>query len=72
MRGGGRVVNAAILTLTVIATLTGVTAFATGSDRPSSTLAAVHAASGPGLLLLAPSRIMIARRGIRRPGLRGR
>jgi DMSO/TMAO reductase YedYZ molybdopterin-dependent catalytic subunit len=68
MRGSGRVVNAAILTLTVIAVVTGVTAFATGSDRPSTALAAVHGASGLGLLLLAPSKIMIARRGLRRPG----
>jgi len=68
MRGGGRALNATILTLNVTVMLTGVAAVATGSDRPSSAPAAVHAASGLGLLTPAPSKIMIARRGLRRPG----
>ena len=68
MRGGGRAVKATILTLNVTVMLTGVATSATGSDRPSSALAAVHAASDLGLLAPAPSKIMIARRGLRRPG----
>ncbi|MGQ0575593.1 MAG: hypothetical protein ACT4RN_15535, partial [Pseudonocardia sp.] len=70
MRGSLRLVNAAILILTVIVTASGVLAFAVGAAGPSRALAAVHGASGLGLLLLAPSKIMIARRGLRRPGRR--
>jgi hypothetical protein len=68
MRVRARVVNAGIATLTVILTATGVFAFAAGSEEPAAILTAVHGASGLGLLLLAPWKIAVARRGLRRPG----
>lgn len=63
-----RPVNAALLTLLVMTTGTGWVAFAMGSEPASRVVVALHGASGLGLLLLAPMKIRIARRGLRRPG----
>jgi hypothetical protein len=68
MKGPGREINAALLALLVITTLSGVAAFGTGSEGPAGALVAVHGAAGIGLLLLAPAKASIVRRGLRRPG----
>lgn len=61
-------VNVTLLTLLVIATTSGVLAFAAGAEPGSGVVVAVHGGAGLGLLLLAPAKTAIARRGLRRPG----
>jgi len=68
MRVSTRTVNAAILILSVINVASGALAFALGNRDTAAVVTAVHGASGLGLLLLAPGKIVIARRGLRRPG----
>jgi DMSO/TMAO reductase YedYZ molybdopterin-dependent catalytic subunit len=68
MDRGIRPLNLALLTLLVVATGSGVVAFGVGSPGPARWVVAVHGASGLGLLLLAPAKIIVARRGFRRPG----
>jgi DMSO/TMAO reductase YedYZ molybdopterin-dependent catalytic subunit len=63
-----RLVNGALLALFVIATVTGGLAFAVGAGPAATAVVAVHGACGLGLLLLAPAKAWIARRGLRRPG----
>ncbi len=63
-----RVVDAALLALLVVVTATGVLAFAVGAAPASTVVVGVHGAAGLGLLLLAPVKTRIARRGLRRPG----
>jgi DMSO/TMAO reductase YedYZ molybdopterin-dependent catalytic subunit len=71
MERGIRPLNVALLTLLVVATVSGVVAFGVGSAGSARWVVAVHGASGLGLLLLAPAKIRVARRGLRRAG-RGR
>jgi hypothetical protein len=68
MERATRAVNATVLALFVVATGTGVLAFAVGAPGPARWVTGVHAASGLGLLLLLPAKARIARRGLRRPG----
>ncbi|MGH3565943.1 MAG: molybdopterin-dependent oxidoreductase [Pseudonocardia sp.] len=68
MRRMVRPVNAALLTLLVLTTVSGGLAFGTGTAPAAAALVAVHGAAGLGLLLLAPAKMRIARRGLRRPG----
>lgn len=68
MERATRAVNATILALLVVATGTGVLAFAVGSPGPARWVTGVHAGSGLALLLLVPAKARIARRGLRRPG----
>ena len=68
MDRGIRPLNLALLTLLATATVTGVMAFGAGSPGPARWVVAIHGASGLGLLLLAPAKIRVARRGLRRPG----
>src|SRR5262245_20919322 len=68
MDRGIRPLNVTLLTLLVTATISGVVAFGVGSPGPARWVVAVHGASGLALLLLAPAKICIARRGLRRPG----
>lgn len=68
MERATRAVNVTILSLLVVATGTGVLAFAVGSPGPARWVTGVHAASGLGLLLLLPAKSRISRRGLRRPG----
>ncbi|MDN5751436.1 MAG: hypothetical protein L0H64_23535 [Pseudonocardia sp.] len=63
-----RVVNVPLLVLLVTVTVSGALAFAVGSPGPAEWVVGVHGASGLGLLLLAPAKTVIARRGLRRPG----
>lgn len=65
---GVRSLNATLLTLLVVATGSGVAAFGVGSSDPARWIVAVHGASGLGLLLLAPAKVVVVRRGLRRPG----
>ncbi len=55
MDRGTRPLNAALLTLLVTATISGVVAFGVGFPGPARWVVAVHGASGLGLLLLARS-----------------
>lgn len=68
MERATRAVNVMILSLLVVATGTGVLAFAVGSPGPARWVTGLHAASGLGLLLLLPAKSRISRRGLRRPG----
>jgi DMSO/TMAO reductase YedYZ molybdopterin-dependent catalytic subunit len=68
MDRGIRPLNVTLLTLMVTAMVSGVIAFGVGLSGPARWVVAVHGASGLGLLLLAPAKIRIARRGFRRPG----
>jgi Oxidoreductase molybdopterin binding domain len=68
MDRGIRPLNVTLLTLLVVATISGVVAFGVGLPRPARWVVAVHGASGLGLLLLVPAKILVARRGLRRPG----
>jgi len=68
MERGTRPLNIALLTLLVVATISGVLAFGVGNPSHAKWVVAVHGASGLGLLLLAPAKIIVARRGLRRPG----
>jgi len=68
----GRRVNLALLVLLVLAMGTGVVAFAVGTPVPALVLAVAHAAVGLGLVALVPWKHVIVRRGLRRPGRRGR
>jgi hypothetical protein len=68
MDRGIRPLNVTLLTLLVTATISGVMAFGVGFPGPARWVVAVHGASGLGLLLLAPVKIFVARRGLRRPG----
>ncbi len=68
MARGIRPLNVTLLTLMVVATISGVVAFGVGFPGPARWVVAVHGASGLGLLLLAPAKIRVARRGLRRPG----
>lgn len=61
-------VNVTLSTLLVIATTSGVLAFSAGAEPGSGVVVAVHGGAGLGLLLLAPAKTAIARRGLRRPG----
>ncbi len=63
-----RAVNATIALLIVTTTASGLLAFLVGSPGPARWVTGVHAGSGLGLLLLAPAKARIARRGLRRPG----
>ena len=68
MDRGIRPLNIALLTLLLTATISGVVAFGMGFPGHARWVVAVHGASGLGLLLLAPAKILVARRGLRRPG----
>jgi hypothetical protein len=68
MERGTRPLNVTLLTLLVVATISGVLAFGVGNPSHTKWVVAVHGASGLGLLLLAPAKILVARRGLRRPG----
>ncbi len=68
MDRGIRPLNITLLTLLVTATISGIVAFGAGSPGPARWIVAVHGASALGLLLLAPAKIRVARRGLRRPG----
>ncbi len=68
MDRGIRPLNVTLLTLLVVATISGVVAFGVGFSGPARWVIAVHGAAGLGLLLLAPAKIRLARRGLRRPG----
>src|SRR4029078_6174519 len=68
MDRGIRPLNVTLLTLLVVATISGVVAFGGGFSGPARWVIAVHGAAGLGLLLLAPAKIRLARRGLRRPG----
>ena len=68
MDRGIRPLNVTLLTLLVTATISGVVAFGAGFPGPARWVVAVHGASALGLLLLAPAKIRVARRGLRRPG----
>ena len=68
MERATRAVNATIGLLLVIVTLSGLLAFLVGSPGPARWVTGVHAGSGLGLLLLAPAKARIARRGLRRAG----
>jgi hypothetical protein len=68
MNRATRAVNVTILILLVTVTVSGVLAFAVGAPGPARWITGVHGASGLGLLLLAPAKSLIARRGMRRPG----
>ena len=68
MERATRVVNATIGLLLVTATLSGLLAFLVGAPGPARWVTGVHAASGLGVLLLAPVKARIARRGLRRAG----
>lgn len=61
-----RVVNVTILSLLVVATVTGGIAFLVGSPGPARWVTGLHAGSGLGVLVLAPAKTLIARRGLRR------
>ncbi len=63
-----RPVNVMVLALFVMATASGVLAFAVGSEPASEVVVAVHGASGLGLLLLLPAKTRIAQRGLKRAG----
>jgi DMSO/TMAO reductase YedYZ molybdopterin-dependent catalytic subunit len=63
-----RSVNATLLTLFVFTAATGVLAFALGSAPLENVVVGAHGAGGLGLLVLAPAKARIARRGLRRPG----
>lgn len=71
MNQSSRWVNVGLLALFVITTASGVAAFAVGAEPASRVVVAVHGAAGLGLLLLAPAKFLIARRGLRHRG-RGR
>jgi DMSO/TMAO reductase YedYZ molybdopterin-dependent catalytic subunit len=68
MERGIRPLNVTLLTLLVVATVSGVVAFGLGSPGPARWVVAVHGGSGLAMLLLAPAKFRIARRGLRRPG----
>src|SRR5262245_44327859 len=68
MDRGARALNVTLLTLLATALVSGVVAFGTGFPGPAAGVVAIHGASGLGLLLLAPAKICVARRGLRRPG----
>lgn len=68
MDRGIRPLNFALLTLLVVATGSGVVAFGVGAPGSARWVVAVHGASGLGLLLRAPAKIIVAQRGFRRPG----
>lgn len=63
-----RPVNVTLLALSVITAGTGVLAFAVGTEPAAPVVVAVHGGAGLGMLLLAPAKIGIARRGLARPG----
>ncbi len=63
-----RSVNATLLTLFVITVASGGLAFALGAAPLATVVVAAHGVSGFGLLVLAPAKARIARRGLRRPG----
>ncbi len=63
-----RPVNVALLALFVLATVSGGVAFALGAAPLERVVVVVHGASGLGLLVLAPAKARIVRRGLRRPG----
>lgn len=60
--------NLALLTLLLVTLVTGVLAFGLGSVVPARWLAVTHGAAGFAVLLLAPWKAVIVRRGLRRPG----
>ncbi len=63
-----RVVNVTLMTLFVVAALSGGLAFLAGAQPAAGVIVAVHGASGLGLVVLVPAKVRIARRGLRRPG----
>lgn len=66
MRGGGRVTNLALLSLLAVAFASGWVAFELGGQPARATLV-IHAAAGVAIVLLAPWKALVARRGLRRP-----
>lgn len=68
MDRGIRPLNATLLVLLVTATISGFVAFGMGDPDSAQWVVAVHGASGLGLLLLAPAKFRIARRGFGRAG----
>ena len=68
MERGTRALNFTLLMLLVVAIVSGVLAFGVGNPSHAKWIVAVHGASGLGLLLLAPAKSLVARRGLRRPG----
>ncbi|HVC75845.1 MAG TPA: hypothetical protein VND96_04940 [Candidatus Micrarchaeaceae archaeon] len=65
MRGGGRVTNLALLSLLAVAFASGWVAFELGGQPARATLV-IHAAAGVAIVLLAPWKSLVARRGLRR------
>jgi DMSO/TMAO reductase YedYZ molybdopterin-dependent catalytic subunit len=63
-----RPVNVTLMTLFVVATVSGGLAFLVGAQPASGAIVAVHGASGLGVIVLVPAKVRIARRGLRRPG----
>jgi DMSO/TMAO reductase YedYZ molybdopterin-dependent catalytic subunit len=63
-----RLVNVTLMTLFVVATVSGGLAFLVGAEPASRVIVAVHGASGLGVIVLVPAKVRIARRGLRRPG----
>ena len=63
-----RPVNVTLMTLFVVATVSGGLAFLIGAQPASGAIVAVHGASGLGVIVLVPAKARIARRGLRRPG----
>ncbi len=68
MNRATRVVNVTMLILLVTVTASGILAFAVGAPGAAEWIVGVHGASGLGLVLLAPAKTLVARRGLRRPG----
>lgn len=68
MKRSTRTVNASLLTLLVIATLSGAAAFTLGAAPLSKIIVTVHGVAGWGLVLLVPAKSRIVERGMRRPG----
>jgi DMSO/TMAO reductase YedYZ molybdopterin-dependent catalytic subunit len=61
-RRAGRRTNLAVLGLLVVALVTGLLAYGTGTPTPATVVVAVHGATGLGLLLLVPWKAVIVRR----------
>lgn len=68
----GRRTNLALLLLSVLATGTGVLAYAVGTPGPALVVAVAHGVAGLALVALVPWKRVIVRRGLRRAGRRGR
>jgi len=64
-RRAGRRTNVALLVLLTVAVGTGVAGFAVGTTSTSRVVAIAHGAAGIAVLLLAPWKSVIARRGLR-------